>query len=85
MPMLIYSGLSINIFSLVFIILMTRRMKTTYPDCNSNPGVEDCWDDNMRNEKAFFAMPLLGIGEITMGPVVGWVRDKTSNKVAITL
>jgi len=83
MPLIIWSAWSLNIFAGVFIILMTRCMKASHPDCNIDPPAPDCWDDDKRNETALFTMTLLGAGEILGGGLLGWVRDKTGNRVAI--
>jgi len=82
MPLIIWSAWSMNFFSMVFIIMMTRVMKATYPDCDVNPLAKDCWDNDKRNETALFTMTMLGLGEMIGGGIVGWIRDKTGNKVA---
>jgi len=83
MPLIIWSAWSLNFFAAVFIILMVRCMKQSHPDCKILPDAPDCWDDDKRNETALFAMTLLGAGEILGGTIIGWVRDKTGNRIAI--
>jgi hypothetical protein len=54
LPMIIWGAISNSIFGSIFIPLMTRTMDTS-------------WDDDTQNQKALFAMVLLGVGEIFGG------------------
>lgn len=42
-------------------------------------------DKDMQNYTALYAMTLLGIGEIIGGQLIGNIRDKMNNKVAIIM
>lgn len=59
MPLIIWSSFSVNIFSGVFINLMTRAMKATHP--------EWALESEKYNYTALFTMTLLGAGEIIGG------------------
>ena len=85
MPVIIWSAWSLNFFAGVFIILMTRTMKNSEINCEDDPTVKDCWDDDKRNLTALFTMTLLGAGEMIGGGFVGGFRDKFGTKAAFIL
>lgn len=46
MPLIVWSAWSMNFFAGVFVVLMTRCMKATYPVCVKDKVIKDCWDDD---------------------------------------
>ena len=83
MPMIIWSAWSVNFFAGLFVVMMTRCMKSTYNTCKLFPDDPDCWSDDDRNSWALFTMTMLGVGEILGGGVLGRIRDSCGNQVAL--
>ena len=69
LPIIIYSAISLSIYTGLFIPMLTRSMKniTTI----KNP-----------SENALFAMIFLGLGSITGGALSGQIRDRFGNRIA---
>lgn len=81
-PVILWGSFSIAIIGSVFVNLMTRAMKHTDhwngADTNEN-------NSNFQNCQALYAMAVLGIGETLGGNLIGLLRDKVNNKVAIVM
>ena len=87
-PLILWTAISVCVYSGVLIILMTRAMSsgTKHEDLHDvgTDGQPDFVDNNNKREKvALLAMISLGFGEIVGGLVVGKVRDTIGNKPCI--
>ena len=87
-PLILWTAISVSVYSGVLIILMTRSMSsgTKHGDLHDvgKSGDQDFVDNNNKREKAaLLAMIMLGFGEIVGGLIVGKVRDTIGNKPCI--
>lgn len=87
-PLILWTAISVCVYSGVLIILMTRSMSsgTKHEDLHDigKAGDRDFVDNNNKREKAaLLAMIALGFGEIAGGLLVGKVRDTIGNKASV--
>ena len=81
LPMLLWNGISIAIYSNVLVSLMTRSMANSadlYPD---RPDL--IHDQSVQDYTALFTMCLLGTGEVFGGFLIGGIRDRFGNKICV--
>lgn len=72
-PCMIWTAISVAIFSGTFIVIMTESMKVSFPD----------WTHNKINMYALFAMVSIGVGEIVGSFIQGYIIDKKGSKFSI--
>lgn len=77
LPIILWSAASMGVYGGILVPLMTRAMDNSG---DLYPGLPD--DESKQNQKALFAMTLLGAGEILGGGMVGMIRDKVGNRTA---
>jgi len=78
LPMIIASSTNLAIYGGCFVPMLTRTM------ANSGDIYPELVDDtNHQNQAALMSMALIGVGEIFGGMIIGNVRDRTSNKMAV--
>lgn len=70
LPLILWSGTSIAIFSSLFVPMISNTMNQD-------------WSDSKMNSQALLAMISLGIGEIIGALISGGIQDKQGNRAII--
>ena len=81
LPMTMWNGISVAIYSNVLVSLMTRSMANSADLYPNRPDL--IHDQNVQDYTALFTMCLFGAGEVVGGFLVGGIRDRFGNKVCV--